>query len=795
MYPSPAINYRPLVAVTEAMGPHEDRVEVLSIYGPVIATWLVLAVVLLAAHRLVRRHVTRRLTFQADGGLFALPERREWLLLGGLFLVALWLRAGAILVEPLEIQEVSELYPIFEADVGLPDGRGWLAWLWLLLVGNEMEPHQFAFPVLLYPFRDMVGDVRSLRYVPALCGALLAPMGYVLALATRLSRAEAAAGAVLIAIAPFHVFFSRTLVPYTLVNLAFVAVGICLTAYLASDSSPRPAVRRWFCAAVFASLATHFVAVTYLAVLLGGGLLAARKHENRWLLLQDTLLAGVCFLPFAGRALVYAMQPNAIGPHALLMETGMFVDRPFWPELVSYMRYAVASVGGLIQADPPAILRTLLAAVTGFLLLAGAVTALRRGREASLAIALPGLLFLVLLACLLPIAVYQKQQGIYFPPRRLVLLYPWAAMLVALGAVALGRRLDSRVRNGLAALAVCALSVVALRTHYVATFPDAQELGRAIRSELRPDDGILIGPATWMRWIVFAGLLDPADPRWIERLDTADFFGLDYEPEPVPRDRPAEAVFLNMTETFTFAATHLQRERLQRVWLVHLWQHTAGWPEIVEDHDHQARLQRLLEEHFDAERVIERRGATATLYVRRSRPQPPADGYRVDLAADAHPFLSLTWPAPGIAISAEHPRHLLVGGRLDVPLPGPGRWTIDLETRYEGAVNRNAADFLSGLATGGYERSTVELSEAWKTLTFRVEVAPQALRPTYVIEFRGDRAERPMSGDSWEHAYEVLVDYVRQVPLQVRSLEVRRDRARDIEDPAPLPGALAPARS
>ncbi len=103
MYPSPAINYRPLVAVTEAMGPHEGRVEVLSIYGPVIATWLVLAVVLLAAHRLVRRHVTRRLTFQADGGLFALPERREWLLLGGLFLVALWLRAGAILVEPLEI--------------------------------------------------------------------------------------------------------------------------------------------------------------------------------------------------------------------------------------------------------------------------------------------------------------------------------------------------------------------------------------------------------------------------------------------------------------------------------------------------------------------------------------------------------------------------------------------------------------------------------------------------------------------------------------------------------------------
>ena len=85
-------------------------------------------------------------------------------------------------------------------------------------------------------------------------------------------------------------------------------------------------------------MATHYATVPFGVLLLGGLLLTTSSRVNRLLLLRDTSLAGLLFLPFAGRSLVYVLQPNSLAPHALLMDVEMFIDRPLLPEMLRGFR-------------------------------------------------------------------------------------------------------------------------------------------------------------------------------------------------------------------------------------------------------------------------------------------------------------------------------------------------------------------------------------------------------------------------------------------------------------------------
>jgi hypothetical protein len=308
--------------------------------------------------------------------------------------------------------------------------------------------------------------------------------------------------------------------------------------------------------------------------------------------------------------------------------------------------------------------------------------------------------------------------------------------------------------------------------HKEATLPDGGEVGRILRRELRDGDGLLIGPATWMRWIVLTGLLERDDPRWISQMDTADFFELSLDRSPFPEEAPAPGMMINMPETFGFAETHLQRQRLKRVWLVHIWQHTAGWPEIVRDHDHQDSFRRLLSEHFQPVKTYSLRSIELTAYERVGRLPPPSDGYDVMLGPLGHPFVSLTWPPPPVPGFPDHERHFLAGGRLDLPLPGAGAWTVEIELRFEDESELTAATFLWGDGENGYGMHHTMIGGDWSWLRYDVTVPESTVLPTFVWEFRPLGAERPMATDTWEHLLRIFEDYIWKQPLQVRRVRV-----------------------
>ncbi|MFT4571573.1 MAG: hypothetical protein ACI8TX_004032 [Hyphomicrobiaceae bacterium] len=791
MYPLPPRNHQPFIEMERAIGPHREFFGSSDLLA-VLPYWLGLGVVLWAVHLALKRVSTGAAIERPAPVAWSWPRASEIGLCFGLFVVAAWLRMNEILVEPLEMQEASELYPIFQTNLPLPSNLSWLSWFVVVFIGNKMEPHQFLFPVSLLPFRDLVLDVRLLRYIPAFFGALAVPVAYWLGRVSGFPRREVAIAALALTLAPFHVYFSRAVLPYTLTNITVVAVGIALCGYMTPGSAPSSR-RRWaFVLSLMAAISSHYGAVPLAALSIGTALLIVGDRRNRVFLLRDTVFAGLCYLPFSSRGLIYALQPNSLSPHQLLMDVEMFVDRPFVPELLAYIRYALASVFGVISQNPSPVVQGVAALAFGLTFIAGAFVIVRRSRSQIVAVLVPGLFFLLFLTLIGPIGVYQKQQGVYFPPRRLVLLYPYVLLISTAGFFALTSWLGRNQTAWRAVVLVPALAFFAsgaLRTHYEATIPDGTALGQALREELKPNDGVLVGPSTWMRWAILYGLLGPEDPRWIAQLDTPDFFSLDYEGHPFPAERPADAIMINMPETLAFAETHLQRERLSRVWLIHLWQDTAGYPEIVEDHDHQATLRRLLSENFEARRVIEERNVTATLYERVSRLEPPAEGYEVDLGAMGHPFVSLTWPPPPVPVESDHARHLLVGGRIDVPLPGPGEWSVDVEMRLEKVTNSMALTFLTGPSEGPFGSGRRTVSGDWRWVDTRIVVEDGDELPTFVLEFRGDDEPQPMATDESRHFEEMLFGYVRGTPLQIRGLRVRRV-SKGKQDGAPYPGLL-----
>ncbi len=733
-------------------------------YLQVLLPWAAIAIAVVVARRLARRWLRgmpRPATEVAHRQDAAAISRSAVLVGLALFAVGFWLRAAGITTEPLEMQEASELYHLFQ---------GW--WWWdMALKPNTGEPHQFLLQVLIYPLK-FLGNPLHIRYATAAFGAAVAPASLLALRRLGFPLALSAAAAALVATSPLHVWFSRLVLPYPLFGV-FTALLVASAVAYASAEQPSRGWRRLYIAAQFLALATHLAALVFAVAVFVAVLVDRRTaSRNRVLFLVDTLTAAVWFLPFVGRSLVFLLSEGGPAHLAWLRELEVFDRRDLNRETLRYFFYVGSANLGLIAANVGAALRAVLAVADYALLALGAISLTRHRRCLAIALAVPALGLLLHMIFLDPRLMNLADGGVYFAPRRLMTLYPFLPILAALGVARLGEALGARRLVVPVLVAMClAQTIPAVGLHRRASLPAGDEAAYYLAEHLRDGDGVLVAPANWMRWIVTGYLFEPDDLRRFYQFDPGDFLEVDAERTPFAPDAPSPGMLLVMPELFASVPTLLEHARLERVWLAKITQLSAGWPEFAADHIHFKTVEDALARSFDKVEEISLRNLDLVLYQRRQRTAPPAAGYDIELADAGYAFVSGTWPPPFLPAVEGHERHFLAGGRVDLPLPGPGRWNVELDVRFENAAEEQAFGYLFGSrGSGTFEAAEDRVGGDWKTL--RLQVDAVGTDDTFVWEFRPEGAARPQG--SMVANWRELVDLLRGNPFQVKAARVAR---------------------
>lgn len=284
-------------------------------------------------------------------------------------------------------------------------------WKWLAGFEPENGPLYYALQWLAQQLPYSIETVT--RLPAAVVGTLSVPLMYALARKYRFSRGVAFGAAMLLAVSPLHVYYSREGRTYALLTFA-----VMLALYGLADASRR-GVRAFIVAVVIAAF-TAASAAPMLVVLLFLALLQPREQRDRWrvfaacialalvplLYLRHTqppnragfatdsvTLARTIGVGFAQAAVVERAEPSylprtlwlsfAIGVAALLAGR----DRRFRPLVYFAPLVVLVTVAALIATDHWFSLRYVIQALPPFLLIAAAgVAALVRGlfrREAA----------------------------------------------------------------------------------------------------------------------------------------------------------------------------------------------------------------------------------------------------------------------------------------------------------------------------------------------------------------------------------------------------------------------------
>jgi hypothetical protein len=447
----------------------------------------------------------------------------------GLFAVGVLLRLWGIGLQPADSQELTYLLQVVFPREVVSDP--WLASLLTLLGPHMVSPHPPLYRLILMAVLGDAHDLAWLRGPAALAGAATVPVVYLLAARVFGRKAGVMAG-LLLAVSPFHIYFSQTVTPYSLLGL-WVAAAYLLHPLALEAGGPW----RRYVAVLALGFLTHFSAPALFAPLaLDAGWRAWRSDrgpEARARLWRFVAAGAVALVPFAvGAAGLFFY--SAMIPHIFPMIHAMALFPPVEGVADALLAFFRGAGGFLWHGVTSTFATPDYGALSGAGVLCALVGAREavRARQESGAILPAGVVLFVLFFAALGTLTILSNGFFYFASRRFVPVVPilvvlWAgglgAALRAMGGkgVALGLRVAVMCALLCAPLASQAAHLVTMKSDVVK--PDMRSIVDQLTPLLRDGDAVATGPYVFFDFLYSYHAVSQIDdwyqaggaPRWV----------------------------------------------------------------------------------------------------------------------------------------------------------------------------------------------------------------------------------------------------------------------------------------
>ena len=384
----------------------------------------------------------------------ATPERISVAAVAALTVLALAIRASQFDQSLFG----DELYALFEVQ-----DRSFGNMLETVYEGPEVTPPLFF--VLAWAAAKLGDPTIWLRLPSLVCGVLLVPATYVLGALT-VGRRAGLAGAVVVTLAPFAIFYSVEARPYAMLALLTVASTIALLRAVDRNAAG------WWIAYGLASAAALYTHLTAVFVLAAQAAWAVHAHRDR--------LRGLVLANAAAAALLAVWLPRLFRDDlpALVGTYGPFSGRP--GDLAGVLAHILPGLPFVPLDRLPGTVATVAFAATLAALVAAGVASRAR---------LPAVLVAPAVAVPAGLIAYGAVTGDgLFTPRTATTMLPYAALLIG----ALVVRLPCRAMPVAAALLFLSLAAGTLgAVGEDGQRPRYREAAAYIAAQARPGDEVL----------------------------------------------------------------------------------------------------------------------------------------------------------------------------------------------------------------------------------------------------------------------------------------------------------------
>ena len=383
--------------------------------------------------------------------------------------------------------------------------------------------------VFMRGWTSLLGQGELVLRLPSLVLGLVAVLLIYRVARQLLGERTAPWASLLLALNPFHVYVSQQLSEYSL--LLCLGLGSMSLWLSAPDGGARP----WWRAVLnLISLGVHPMG----ALVPGVQLLLGLRRPRPWRRLTLWLEA----LPLALVMLYAALLASRPGEVSLTLGWVPGFSAASVVELLRQFFHGGLTHGHL-ALERPSLWQAAALAMTVLLALAG-LTSLVRARSGALA-----RLGVWAAAPLLAVAAASLVSGSLWVPRYLIFTLPALLLLAAEGLTAVCDH--RRPRQAAAALVLGLTLGGCLWTQNQVPSGSFRDLAPALRSQLRPGDGVLITPDRLV--LPFGYHWDGRLPHWLRHAET------------VHHQLPADAVFIN--SDYHAESRRLEREAGLRRWL------------------------------------------------------------------------------------------------------------------------------------------------------------------------------------------------------------------------------------
>ena len=523
---------------------------------------------------------------RADAQGDPLPERASTGLAAGSVALLAWFSGALALrllgcdLQPADSQELTYLlqvaYPRAVFDGPLD------AFTAVALSPQMVSPHPPLFRVLLLFWMEGGDSLLWLRLPSVVFGAATVPL--VFAWARReLGTVPAVVAAGSLAVSPLHIYYSQTVMPYTLLGVC--AVAACSLHHRAL--TPGGPLGR-YTLALAAGFVSHFIFPALVAPLaleaVWRRVRSPGASGDRWRLWRFVLAGSVSLMPLGGYSLALFFYADVM-PFILPVIEAMKLFAP--PDVADFASgYAEFAAHGLAStfADP----RWAWLSIPGVVLVV--VGAMRRATPASVdqaaaarrtwTLTLP-VLFVAGFFFMLGLVTILGNGFFYFASRRFVPLVPFLYLLFAGGLWTLHQgMLERGLSRTLARVLALVLLLITVapqlaRTATQATVvvkPDVPGAAEYLDSRLETGDAVAVGPYLFFDFLY----------SWEVRGATADWYQAGGPPRWVryQRDAGAVDVMLSPSDMLLPWRQVLEHAALRRVWLVEVDEVPFGLREL-----------------------------------------------------------------------------------------------------------------------------------------------------------------------------------------------------------------------
>ena len=473
-----------------------------------IELWLLTILAVWIAVRIFRSKIAKAQNESEDISsshptLRTLMQRNDVLICIGLFLLSLAIRLIGIGKEAFDSQELT--YYIQSIAGRLEVSNGVLSFI-ITLFAPVYSPHLPLFKVLLYLWTLFAESAATLRFPSVVFGSLTLPLLY-LWLKRDIGRQTAIMANVLLAISPFHVYYSQTIMPYTLIGL--FGVGIYYLHTPALNGHSPPFFNKLYCLALALGFICHYIFFAFVAPLfievLWRYLRSDRKDSDRLRFYRYLHILSRSLIPFAIYSISIYAYFGKVLPHIMpfIDDMKLYAEFPgsldalpvLLSELNHFFSHGIKSVFGGMYWGYVFLL-------SGITVLPGIFLVKHRMRPGTWMFLFPIISFTCFFIAQ-PIHSLLSHSFFYFASRRFVPIVPFLYALLAISLNSAQAFLDRVMKHKKMArwaplvpfLFLTSLLTLELKQNISKLDkPDIPAAVQYVRGELRSGDGIATGP-------------------------------------------------------------------------------------------------------------------------------------------------------------------------------------------------------------------------------------------------------------------------------------------------------------